>query len=243
MRVPKVAQTLLYSNSTPDVTRQSQLGNPIVASYLGLRKAVGVIGCCLPFVLVLGALMKGYDLQGSISSYYYTNMGDVFVGSLCAIGIFLMSCKGYDQRDALAGHLAWLFAFGVAFFPTTPESGATVRDKIIGGTHLTCATLLFSTLAYFCLKLFTETSKPYAPTNRKLLRNALYKACGWIIITCIAFIAIFKSSGFLANLKPTLFLESIAILAFGFAWLTKGEAILKDEEPKPVPEQVAATHA
>lgn len=243
MNVPKVAHTLLYSNSTPDVSDSSS-GNPIVASYLGLRKAVGVIGCCLPFVLIFGALLKGYDLQGSISSYYYTNMGDVFVGSLCAIGIFLMSCKGYDQRDALAGHLAWLFAFGVAFFPTTPESGATVRDKIIGGTHLTFATLLFSTLAYFCLKLFTETSKGYEPTERKLLRNTFYKACGWTIITCIALIAIFKLSGLFANLKPTLFLESIAVLAFGVAWLTKGEAILKDQKPKPLPEeQIAAAHA
>ena len=29
---------------------------------------------------------------------------------------------------------------------------------------------------------------------------------------------------------PVFWLETIAILAFGFSWITKGEAILKDEE-------------
>ncbi len=243
MKPLRVAHKLLYVNSTPDVSRPTT-NNPIVASYLGLRKAVGVIGLSLPFVLILGALPKIHDLKSSISGYYYTNMGDVFVGSLCAIGIFLLSCKGYDLRDAIAGHLAFLFAIGVAFFPTKPDGVATLQDKVIGGAHLTCATLLFSTLAYFCLRLFTETSKTQEPTERKLLRNKLYIVCGWIIIACIVLIAVLTIGKFLEKLKPTLFLESIAILAFGIAWLTKGEAILKDQQPHPLPAgDAAATHA
>jgi hypothetical protein len=68
---------------------------PLVLSYLGLRKAVGIIGLALPFVLAFGKiLLQSPGIQDSISAYYYTDMGNVFVGSLCAIGVFLMSTRG-----------------------------------------------------------------------------------------------------------------------------------------------------
>ena len=35
----------------------------------------------------------------SISSYYHSVMRDIFVGSLCAVGTFLISYRGYDKRD------------------------------------------------------------------------------------------------------------------------------------------------
>jgi hypothetical protein len=43
-------------------------------------------------ILALGAwLLGGYGIQRSVSSYYHTNMGDVFAGILFAIGLFLFS--------------------------------------------------------------------------------------------------------------------------------------------------------
>ncbi len=121
----------------------------LVLSYLGLRKAVGIIGFALPFVLAFGKiLLQGPGIQSSISGYYYTDMRNIFVGSLCAIGVFLMSTKGYDRRDEVAGILACVFAIGVALFPTTPDVGATPQDKYIGTLHLSFAALLFLTLGY-----------------------------------------------------------------------------------------------
>src|SRR6266853_1706068 len=103
--VPGKATYVPVNPSDPDA--------PLVLSYLGLRKAVGIIGLTLPFVLAFGRiLLQGFGLEGSISCYYYTDMGNVFVGSLCAIGVFLLSCRGYDQKDAIAGRLACLFAVG-----------------------------------------------------------------------------------------------------------------------------------
>src|SRR5258708_1137366 len=98
----------------------------LVMSYLGLRKAIGIIGLMLPFLLAIGNFfaqpllrdakpLRG--LQDSISHYYYTDMGNVFVGSLCAIGIFLLSYRGYEKHDRVAGTLACIFAVGVALFP------------------------------------------------------------------------------------------------------------------------------
>ena len=101
----------------------------LVVSYLSLRKAVGFIGFTLPFVLAIGKILSGNPgIEPSISHYYYTNMGDFLVGSLCAIGVFLMSTRGYPTpkltaglpgHDHIAGILASIFAIGVALFPTS----------------------------------------------------------------------------------------------------------------------------
>jgi hypothetical protein len=214
--------------------QQSGHPDPLVFSYLTLRKAVGIIGFALPFVLAVGKIFsQGAGIQSSISGYYYTDMRNILVGSLCAIGVFLMSCKGYDRRDEIAGYLACLFAIGVALFPTTPYAGATPQDKFIGKLHLSFAALLFLTFAYFSLKLFTQTAPDKIPTRRKFQRNTVYRVCGYAILACILLIFICKRPSIephVEQLNPTFWLESIAIIAFGVSWLTKGETILKDEE-------------
>jgi len=206
---------------------------PLVLSYLDLRTAVGIIGVALPLVLALGKLLlQGPGIQDSISSYYYTVMRNVFVGSLCAIGVFLMSCRGYDWKDEFAGNLACVFAIGVALFPTTPYMGATSREEFIGKLHLSFAALLFLTFAYFSLKLFTKTAPDKTPTRQKLQRNIVYRVCGYTILACILLIAVVALTSvryLFGRLTPVFWLESVAIVAFGVSWLTKGETIFKDQ--------------
>ena len=218
------------------MNQQSGPQNLLVLSYLELRKAVGIIGCALPFVLAFGKmLLQGRGIQDSISCYYYTDMRNVFVGSLCAIGVFLMSCRGYDRRDEIAGNLACVFAIGVACFPTTPCMCATPGHHLIGDLHLTFAALLFLTLAYFSLALFTKTAPDKPPTRRKLRRNTVYRVCGYTILACIFLMAVVELSPLktlVESLTPVFWLESAAIIAFGVSWLTKGETILKDENPQ-----------
>ena len=137
----------------------------LLISYLSLRKAVGIIGIALPFVLALGnwQLFHANAIEDSVSYYYYTSMRGILVGSVCwAIGIFLMSYRGYQKRDEIAGRLACVFALGVALFPTARESGTCDvvhlfrldhggcdAAHVISFVHATCAALLFTTLAYF----------------------------------------------------------------------------------------------
>src|SRR5262249_14891634 len=116
----------------------------LVLSYLELRISIGIIGILLPFIVALGKmLLQSPGLLPSISSYYYSVMGNVFVGALCAIGVFLWSYRGYDMRDIIAGHLGAFFAIGVALFPTTPDSGATAQQVMIGNVHLGFALAFF----------------------------------------------------------------------------------------------------
>ena len=93
----------------------------------------------------------------------------------------------------------------------------------------------FSTFAFFSLVQFTKTNKPGRMAKPKRTRNLIYKICGWIIVGCIIGIAI---ASFLPAavyqkikfLKPTFTLETIALLAFGFSWLIKGETFFRDKE-------------
>ncbi len=204
----------------------------LVISYLSLRKAIGIIGIALPFVLALGKILfEGPGIQSSISGYYHTVVRDIFVGSLCAIAVFLGSYRGYERIDLIAGKVACISALGVALFPTTPALNGARLQQFVGVVHLIFAACFFLTLAFFCLALFRKTDK--IPTRAKLKRNAVYTICGYTILACIVLIAIVSflpDNSPVRTLYPVFWLEAAAVVAFGVSWLTKGEAILKDKE-------------
>ena len=76
-------------------------------------------------------------------------MGEVFVGSMCAIGAFLWSYKGYDWRDATAGSIIAVCAIGIALFPTAPDTGGTASQTTIGNIHTWFAANFFLTPPFF----------------------------------------------------------------------------------------------
>ncbi len=213
-------------------------------SYLDLRKAIGVLGMTLPFVLALGHIML-FDKEGvqpSLSSYYYTGMGDVFVAVLCIVGAFLFTYKGYEPVDDRAGDLAGLSVVGVALFPPFPDCAVedlervcrgmtTDMDKYISYVHFGSATLFFLTVAYISWFLFTKTCETEKPTQRKEQRNCIYRGCALFIILSILAIAVYlwlNDNPSIGVLKPVFWLEVIAVFFFGVSWLTKGEWLLRE---------------
>ena len=209
--------------------------DPTVLTYLALRKAVGYMAFGLPFAVAIPWWLVHHVLQSSISDYYYTGTRNLFVGSLCAISMFLLSCRGFDRKDQVAGMFSAVCALGVAFFPTTPDC-PTPRQRDIGYAHYTFAALLFLTLAYFCLVLFKMTAANRTVTRKKLQRNLVYTVSGWVIIASIAALAATKILGLkysILTFGPVFFFESTSLLAFGTAWLIKGETFLKDQNVLP----------
>lgn len=202
----------------------------LVLSYLGLRRAVGVIGMALPVTLAVGGLLlDGPGLQPSISDYYYTGMRDVLVGSLCAMAVFLFSYR-YDRPDAVAGVLASLSAVGVALFPTTRGDELASAADLVGVVHLVCAAIFFLVLAWFCLALFTRTHADRPPTRRKRRRNVVYRVCGATILVSVALAGATAAlpENWVAMVHPVFWLEALAVEAFGVAWFVKGETLLAD---------------
>lgn len=208
----------------------------LVISYLTLRKLIGILGISLPFILYLGAeAIFGRSLRPSVSAYYFTGMRDVMVGVLCVIGFFLLSYRGYDKWDNILGDLGCLFALGVAFVPTTPQWKVEASGlDACGYIHAIFTGLFFGILILFCLWLFVRTKEEGEPTRQKLARNRIYRICGYLMIFCILAIGVHRHFGeaFVQQwdaISATFWFEAIAVAAFGFSWLTKGETILKDK--------------
>ena len=200
----------------------------LVHSYLFLRRAVGLIGIALPFVLILGKrAVQGGDMGGSLSGYYYTDMRDVLVGAMCAAGVFLIAYYGHNVLDNVATTIAGIGAIGLALFPTTPDQNVTSWDRTSGTLHLVFAGLFFVMLAYICLQLFTRNDGEQG-TGRKDQRNAVYRICGVVIIVCLVLIALAKSIGLAGEIHPALWLECVAVWAFGLAWLVKGQTLIRN---------------
>ena len=218
--------------------------NSYVISYLNLRRAIGILGMALPFILVLGSVFTSgcQDIQSSISYYYHTGMRNAFVGILCIVALFLFSYRGPQFIDNLMGDLACIFALGVAFLPTgaefpTPDCTISplVNNPLAGKLHLVSASLFFLILSYFSIFLFRKTDNPETATRQKLKRNKIYLVCGIIMLSCLALIAVYMLFFYdhfpaLHSYKPVFWLETIALLAFGFSWLIKGDTLFQDVE-------------
>ena len=116
----------------------------LVISYLALRQALGYLGLALPVLLLTYAGLMPRGMQPTISHFYHTGMGDVLVGILCAIGVFLFAYKGYAPtsveaassrlrdkiQDKHVARLAGLGAIGVALFPIDPELSSTCLKAV-----------------------------------------------------------------------------------------------------------------
>lgn len=194
-------------------------------SYLAIRKTTGWIGILLPFVLMIGGISFRGVVEPSISDYYYTEMGDIFVGSLFAIALFMFFYTGYDKIDNIVGNFAGIFAIGTAIFPTPQEFGVNLSTT----PHFFFASALFLTLAIFSLFIFTRGNKY---NRKKRIRNRIYIACGIIMILSLVTSAIFLNL-FADNYPESSFFfwgETAALLAFGFSWLTKGGTLYPDTQ-------------
>ncbi|MCW3114542.1 MAG: hypothetical protein JWR18_2938 [Segetibacter sp.] len=214
-------------------------GEALIISYLNLRKFVGILGVALPFVSIVGTYIFSdcRTLLPSISQYYYSVMGDFFVGTLCGVAIFLFSYKGYNTWDKVLTNVAGVCAVASAFFPTHINRDyilcySTDRDvtNFSDITHTITSGLFFISLAAISIFLFTKSKG--VMTAEKKMRNKIYRVCGYTMIAAILLIGLYRIPAihvYFERYKPTVILETLALIAFGFSWLTKGEFLLKDE--------------
>jgi hypothetical protein len=170
-----------------------------------------------------------------MSSYYYTAMRDVFVGSFWAIAIFLI-CYQYDLLDNIVSNIAGVCAIGLSLFPTTPGAQVTDQQKFIGMVHVSFAAAFLVALFVMVFFLFTR-GKPKkdeateAEKARKRRNNLVYRICGILMAASIVFAALtlcvpyLSDEGWHHQYHPILIAEFIATEAFGFAWFVKGETL------------------
>lgn len=214
----------------------SESTRTLVVSYLGVRRAIGTIGLALPVLLgPVGWLLFGIEIQDNMSSYYHTVLRDVFVGAMCAIGIFLFCYQGYDWIEAWTANCGAVSALGVALLLLDAGSDPLVQRSIVGYLHSISGGAFFLTLAFYSLYHFpTKGGAKDELEPHVAQRNLVYRTSGLVILGSMMAMGVylfFVSADMKRLLNGYNFLfwmEWVAVWAFAGAWLTKGRAIFAD---------------
>lgn len=228
---PDRARPDIEAPALPTIPDLPGKAEALVVSYLAVRRAVGGVGLLLPVLLgPVGVWVFGIPLQENMSSYYHTGLRDVFVGSLCTIGIFLFCYKGYDRVEDWTANFGCLSALGLAFCPLDPGSDPLVQRSFTGYLHSISGGIFFFTLAFYSLYHFPHRPDPDAAPHEPL-RRAIYRTSGVVILLSMAAMGAYlfllpPEAKRAANRIHFLFWgEWVAVWAFAAAWLTKGRAI------------------
>ena len=204
-------------------------------------------------LVVLKAVRCGGPIiADSVSQFYHLGSHSVFVAALATVGVLLAAYHGWRENsliDRLLGGVAGIGALGVAFLPT-PYLGKenTTQDFVCRGLseslaafgptndiipnvltfHYLFAGVLFGILIYFCWFSFQRSTGGEDP-NWKLVRNGTYRALAFIMAVAIAVIVATNFGSWNAVTKPyhpTFWGETVALMAFGTAWLIRSRALL-----------------
>ncbi len=200
------------------VPRNTARGEDQALSYRNMRAITGYVGLTLPVALLLAGAVDGH-LESSLSAYYYTKMGNVFTGSLCVIGVFLVAYRLAKWAwDNIATTIAGFCALGVAFFHAAPAN-ATLNQLRLADVHLTCAAALFILLGAISLFIFPDD----VPSDQRWRAN-WYRALGaliWLAIALMAALSLLASS-FYNNEHVFIILETVCVMAFAASFILRG---------------------
>ncbi len=240
----------------------------LVVSFNQVRRALGLLGFLLPVLLGLVAMLTPEVWYPSISEFYHGRAGDLFVGIMCALGVFLWSYVGHRDTtqfpsDRLVARVAGAGALLVALIPTDDDTGlqeagcsllacwaADAEGGLWQKVHYASAAVFLAALAVMCWFNFRRMKPRYdnpAELAVKLRKNRLFARAACIIVAAMAGLGVFgvtyhfAGEGFATTMDAshTVFvLETVAVWAFAWAWLIKGEVPFllkwhKIEDPAP----------
>ena len=209
--------------------------------YLRIRNLCGFLGISLPWLALFSAGIAehpGNDWWWSISATYYQT--PALVGVLVPAALVLISYIGYDNTDNFITSLCGVFGLGIVLFPCkvswipdgTPVGFFQMPVEYSHIIHICCAGLFFLGNAINSILQFTKSGP--VMTDRKRIRNRIYRICGYgmLVMEAVMGAAYFLgATGYIVMI-----IEIILLHLFGFSWLVKGGAVpfLNDkEEEKP----------
>lgn len=191
-------------------------------SYLRIRNALGILGCLLPILSILGASLSPNtqypDWWTSISITYYSS--PILIAVLSAVSFFLIIYRGYDGWDTAVNTIAGIAGLCVVCFPceaswidmSTKVGFFWLPIYITRWVHYSTAFILFLMLGLNSIILFSKSN------NTK--KNLLYKICGYVILTTLFLFGI--NAIFFHQAWTIIVNETIMLFAFGVSWLVKG---------------------
>jgi hypothetical protein len=237
----------------PELTVEPRPKDPetsrYVRSYLIMRVFVGALGVALPFLVVLvdGLAFDGDPFpRTSLSAYYYSGARELFVGTLSATAIFLVTYKVADRTlDNTLSTLAGVAVLVVALFPTGLPPDVTeltplqdlVGESVVEVVHFGAAAVFIVSLAAisFTFGVREGTRPPRDGARSPAFWRRYHWACAGAIAVALVWIVVTELFGGPPN--SLLYGEAVSVWAFGASWLMKGLEldILRASKPSPRP--------
>ena len=209
--------------------------------YLRIRNLCGLLGVILPWLALFSAGIAEHpssEWWWSISATYYQS--PALVGVLVPAAIVLISYIGYDNIDNFITSVSGTFGLGIVLFPCkvswipdgSPVGFFQLPIEISHIVHTVCAAMFFFTMAVNSIFQFTKSGS--VMTERKRIRNRIYRICGYGILVMEAALGLAYFLG--APGYFVMVIEIILLTLFGFSWLVKGQAFrfLNDTEDEAV---------
>jgi hypothetical protein len=220
---------LLWPDVAVEPRQTAPAAERYVRSYLIMRVAVGVLGIAVPLLLVLGVWVLFDDrpfARSSLSSYYYSGTREVFVGALCAIGVFLVTYKVAERsRENRLTIYAGAAVIIVALFPTGRPRGVnpTPLQDLLGATtvewiHYIAAAVFIASLAV--ISYYFAKPPPKTGSLPPSFWRRYHLICAGLIVAALILAGVEGITGWPD--KGLLIAEAVAVWAFGASWLMKG---------------------
>ena len=213
-----------------------------------MLSVLGLLSILLPLLLLAGsaAFDRCTIVLASVSHYYYTTMGCVFVSVLYATGLFLFLYKGDNRAEVITTRFAGVCILAVAFLPTSKDiygcsTQAYYPNALGEELHKAFAAFFLLTMSV----LFCQFTRNSSMSKQERSRNRLYRVCAGTICVIVFTIVALSKPGWLAQeaqqpllswtttYKPVFWLEWLALGAVGTSWLTKGQWLLADPVYQP----------
>ena len=212
-------------------------------TYLRLRNLCGLLGVLLPWLALFSAGIAerpSDEWWWSISATYYQS--PALVGVLVPACLLLICYVGYNDADNVITTTSGIMGLGIVLFPCSvswlPEGSLVgffqIPMEVSSVVHGICAGCFFLLIALNSILMFTKSDGEM--TDRKKIRNRIYRICGYGMIAVEA--AFLLTRIIQGDTYLTMIYEIILLILFGFAWLVKGEAFpfLNDIEKEEIEE-------
>ncbi len=192
-------------------------------TYFTLRLSMGISALVFPVALSLGGwIIADLAYQPSLSDYYYTRMGDVFVGMLIAIGASLTVYAGYSRQEDRVLNLAGVLAVVVALVPPVRDlPPCQICQPLLTSSllHGAAALAFFGAIGWICIFRARDTLELIP--NQLVVRRyrQLYGLLGLLMIA--APVTAVLLSALLDSSRMVFWAESFAVWVFAAYWLTK----------------------
>ena len=195
----------------------------IRSTYFTLRLSMGASALAFPVVLSLGGwLVADLPYQRSLSDYYYTRMGDIFVGMLIAIGASLTVYAGYSRQEDRILNVAGVLAVVVALIPPARDyDPCVICLPLLSSSwlHGAAAIAFFVLIGWVCIFRALDTLELISNPTVVRRYTHLYRLIGALMIA--APLSALVLSALVDSGRMVFWAEAFAVWVFAAYWLTK----------------------